>query len=165
MKRTRYIPPLVAVLAAIVIEALPFSMTCHWKPEKDVVITETYSYFNMSTVFKNGIYGPYVTAMLCIAVVLYIVVLSIKNEPNYKQHHTLVAFAVLGFLSSLTPLILGSEWYSIYSIIISALLLIAAVMLHKMSAGIQAAEEALKKEREKKEKQRQKAASNAGRKK
>ena len=133
------------------------------------MISETYSYFNMNTVFKNGVYGPYVTSMLTIALILYIIVLAAKKEPNYKQHHTMVAFGVLGFIASLTPLLLGSEWFSVYSIIISALLLTATVMLHRMSYDVQAAEEALKKERERKERQarkaRQQAASNGGEKK
>jgi hypothetical protein len=168
MNKKKFILPICALLAAIAVEALPFSMSCHWTPEKDVVIHETYSYFNM-TVFRNGVYGPFVTTMLSIAMVLIIIVLSARKEPNFKQHRNMVRYGVLTFIASLTPLILGSEWFSIYSVVISALLLAATVMLHRMSDDVLAAEEALNKEREKKAKQakkeRQQAASNAGRKK
>lgn len=155
----KYLFPICAVAAAIVLQALPFSLTCSWTMENGEVIVERYSYYN-GEVFSRGVFGPLVSGTVSIFLLLIIIAIAAKGEPNYKQHRNMVAYSVITLLASLTPLILGKEWYSVYSMIISALILATAIFMHRMSAGVQAAEEAMKKEKERRERQaRQQAAS------
>jgi len=105
--------------AAIILEILPFGAVCVFSGgAKDVY--KTYSYFSF-TPFRNGIYGPIVTAVASCLVLGMSVFYYYKTKKNIE---TAIAFiSLISFLASVTPLFYGIEHFTVIGGFVSAILL------------------------------------------
>lgn len=117
MKRLRL---LVLPLAALVLEAMPFSAVMIFAVQGDdgaiEYIRRTTSYFSL-TPFGYADFGPLLTALLsCLLLALTVWLCVRPGTGIYKAVLTLNALAVI---TSLLPLFLGTAFYSLAGAVIS----------------------------------------------
>lgn len=120
MKRLRL---LVLPLAALVLEAMPFSAVMIFAVQGDdgaiEYIRRTTSYFSL-TPFGYADFGPLLTALLsCLLLALTVWLCVRPGTGIYKAVLTLNALAVI---TSLLPLFLGTAFYSLAGAVISVAL-------------------------------------------
>lgn len=146
MNRKKYLFPLAALVAAFVIEVLPFSLNCILPTESGGAEVSRCSYFS-GAVFNSGVFGPLLTGMFTVCMVLITFMLLIRQEPSAKLHRNMVLYSFVTLIASLTPLILGKNFYSFYSLAISLLMLVSGILFASMSAEVKEADKKAEKER------------------
>lgn len=120
MKRLRL---LVLPLAALVLEAMPFSAVMLFDVQGDdgaiEYIRRTTSYFSL-TPFGYADFGPLLTALLSCLLLALTVWLCVR--PGTGIYKAVLAVNALAVITSLLPLFLGTAFYSLTGAAISAAL-------------------------------------------
>lgn len=120
MKRLRL---LVLPLAALVLEAMPFSAVMIFAAQGDdgaiEYIRRTTSYFSL-TPFGYANFGPLLTALLSCLLLALTVWLCVR--PGTGIYKAVLAVNALAVITSLLPLFLGTAFYSITGAVISVAL-------------------------------------------
>lgn len=127
MKKLRL---LVLPLAALVLEAMPFSAVMIFAVQSDdgaiEYIRRTTSYFSL-TPFGYADFGPLLTALLsCLLLALTVWLCVRPGTGIYKAVLTVNALAVI---TSLLPLFLGTAFYSLAGAVISLALTVQLLYL------------------------------------
>lgn len=156
MNRKKYIFPLALLAAALVIEILPFSLNFITLSESGEKVFTKCSYF-YGAVFNSGELGPLMTGMFTVCMVLITVTLLVRHEPSSKQHKNMVLYSFVTMAASLTPRILGREFYSVYSLVVTLLMLGAGILFALMTNEVKVADRKAEQERMKWEAQVEKA--------
>lgn len=117
-------------IAALILELLPYGAVLNFgHPAEDgtmIYSRATYSYFDL-TPFGYANSGPFLTAMLTCALLLFAVIFCIRGKIIFLRiSRILTGIAVF---TSIMPLFLGIEVYSIIGLAITILLLIEFIYL------------------------------------
>lgn len=110
----------------IVLELMPGSAVCVFATAPGERIIEEFSCFDMIP-FGNANFGPLITAVLTIVLLLLLTVIFFYDTQNMRN----IAAGVcsVAFLSSVSPIIYGVDYMSGISYCISLILLCTAVLL------------------------------------
>ncbi len=123
MKKDKYM--LMGIpLIAVILEALPFGAVLNFGTQADdgtiSYVRETFSYFDL-TPFGYANFGPFLTAIL--SCVLLIVGIIYCKTGSVKCKGAIKALSIAAAVTSILPLMLGREYYSIIGITITAAML------------------------------------------
>lgn len=119
MKKYRY-AFLIAPIIALILEALPYGAVLNFANPEGEPYRRTFSYFDM-TPFGYANFGPFITALLtCVMTILVLIWCFTKNDKLYEGA---AIVAMIAFLASLSPLLLGLRCFSIVGASISLVLL------------------------------------------
>ena len=111
---------------AIILEALPYGVVLLWANPDGEPWKSTYSYFDLLP-FGYALFGPFITAILtCILTVLCAVFLFSRTN---KLEKSIFSIACAAGAISLTPLLLGIEYFSVIGVFISVALIAIAVII------------------------------------
>ena len=103
-------------VAALVLELLPYGAVCNFANPEGVPWRRTYSYFDL-TPFGYANFAPFLTAVFtCVAIALLLVYLFVGTRLWAGIAKKLLAVT---FALSLCPLVLGTEYYSVVSLLIT----------------------------------------------
>lgn len=125
MKKYKLIS-LILIIAVLILEILPYGAVLNFMgdPEADITVRYTYSYFDL-TPFGYANFGPFITAILsCVLTVLIL----IYNFTEKKLNNAIFAVAITATVTSLMPLLFGSNYYSIVGFLITVLLAVMAII-------------------------------------
>lgn len=111
-------------LAAIILEALPISGVIIFAPSPTLRDRQTRSYFDI-LLFGYGNFGPLITAVLSCLLLVLAVIYCVKGSPRVASAIRIIS--IVAFVSSLLPLMLGVECYSVIGAVISALIVAETV--------------------------------------
>ena len=106
-------------IIAIVFEALPFGAVLRFSDPEATVI-KTYSYFDL-TPYGYANFGPFLTALLTIAILVFSVIYLLK--PKKKLINAVTIISAVAALTSVMPLQFGTEYYNIVSVIVTLLII------------------------------------------
>ncbi len=106
--------------AALIVEILPLGAVCKFADYPDSAIIKTCSYFSL-TPFGYANFFPLLTGILT-AVLLFLGVLSLA-KPDKKLLSARRVISASAFIASVLPIVYGAEFFNLFGIIISALLL------------------------------------------
>ena len=123
----------VPLVAAFILEILPYGAVLNFGNPDGTVTLVYYSYFDMVT-FGNANFGPVPTAWFTVLTLLCILVLFAVRTPSKGFGTAALAFCAAAFLFSLLPVLRRSGYRTDIGVVISILLLAAAVFL--VIAGI-----------------------------
>ena len=117
---------LVSVVAAIIIEALPFGAVCNFAtPEK--TITQTFSYFSLIP-YGYANFGPFLTAVsTCILFIFAIILFTPKAKKIITAAAVISGFSL--FTSVLPLIMFGGSCFNLVSVFISLLMLLQFVVI------------------------------------
>jgi len=124
---------LIAPILTLILEALPYGAVLNFaNPAEDgtiLYIRETFSYFD-PTVFGYANFGPMLTAVLTCIITVLVIVYIIK--PIRLLRSVLSVLHVIALVTSVMPMSYGMIYLSAVGLIVTALLLIEAVLLTKI---------------------------------
>lgn len=123
MKKNKYM--LIGIpLIAVILEILPYGAVLNFGTQAEDgtidYIRETFSYFDL-TPFGYANFGPFLTAILS-CVLLIVGIIYYKTE-SVKCRSIIKIISIIAALTSILPLMLGREYYSMIGIIITAAML------------------------------------------
>lgn len=114
---------LCTVLAALILEILPYGAVCNFANPEGEPFRRTFSYFDL-TPYGYANFGPLITAILT-CVLLVIIVLSIILKKNWNKPISVIS--AIAALASLSPLLFGIESFSLVGAMISVCIIATAV--------------------------------------
>ena len=124
MKKSRFLS-LICPIIALICEALPYGVVLNfWNPEGEP-FRETFSYFDL-TPFGYANFAPLITAILTCIILLVSAIFTAK--PKKTAVKLLAVLSLITFVISLMPLLYGLSFFSPVGTVISAILLINAVI-------------------------------------
>lgn len=123
-KRSLYFLP---VLAALILEILPFGAVCNFALDGGETLRKTYSYFDLVP-FGYANFAPLLTALTTL-VTLGLLIAYLFSGRAYWIKVAKIA-TVCGLLLSLCPLLFGISYFSFVGVFISFSLLLQAVLLY-----------------------------------
>jgi hypothetical protein len=116
------------MIAVFALEILPYGAVLNFGSPDGTITRYTYSYFSM-TPFGYANFGPFLTALFSTVVLISSAALLISKKPLPKLNSTVLVCGMMALLFSLLPVIQDLSYVTSLGIIISALLLGAAVLL------------------------------------
>lgn len=122
MRTKKYISLIIMVMV-VILELLPYGAVLNFgrPPEEGGVWRETYSYFSL-TPFGYANFGPFLTAMLSVVILLHILVsVLFKTDKLWKG---VKVEAAIASVLSLLPVVYGFEYYTGIGFAITILLVI-----------------------------------------
>ncbi len=115
---------LVATLAALVLEILPYGAVCNFANPEGSPFRRTFSYFDL-TPFGYANFAPFIVALLTSAL-LILTLVSIFTKKQLRAPTLTVS--ALATVLSLTPLLYGVSFYSLVGALITASLAVSAAV-------------------------------------
>ncbi len=107
------------IAVTLILEILPFGAVLNFaQPDKDGIRT-TYSYFSLLP-FGYANFGPFPTAILTLLLLITILLKMFTKKQLFKTVSEFICFFALG--TSLMPLLLGTQYYTVIGFIISLML-------------------------------------------
>ncbi len=106
---------LALLLSALVLEILPYGAVLNFGNPEGEPFRKTYSYFSMMP-YGYANFGPLITAVLT-CVLLLLLILSIILKKDWSQ--ALLVLSVIATLTSLAPLLIGIDNFSVVGAMIS----------------------------------------------
>lgn len=122
-KRTLFLIP---SLVALVLEILPYGAVCNFTNLRGEPWRITFSYFSL-TPYGYANFGPFVTAILTCTLILLLGVYTLKEFAKLRSFIKLVS--VIAIVTSLCPILLGINYFSLVGALISLCLIAEFVML------------------------------------
>ncbi len=125
----KYLPAVLSV-ATVVFEMLPFGAVLNFaQPPEEAVrsLTYHYSYFDLEP-FGFANFGPFLTALLTSVILILTVLGLFLSNRNFAVIRT--ALSIIAFIASLMPLLLGTDYYTVFGLFISVLILINGIMTY-----------------------------------
>ncbi len=120
------------LLCTLVLEILPYGAVCNFANPEGPPHRVTYSYFSMIP-YGYGDFGPLITAIFT-CILLVITILSIILKKDWSQ--ALLVISVIATLTSLAPLLIGLDNFSVVGAIISLSLIAATVVVSLRESDI-----------------------------
>ena len=115
-----------ALIAAIVLEALPFGAVLIFMPSPNETLTQYYSYFDF-TPFGYANFAPLITAILTVLLAAASIALTLVKFKARKLNSALLALNIITAIISVFPIFYGFDFYSVTGIIISLSLTASAI--------------------------------------
>lgn len=115
---------LCTALAALILEILPYGAVLNFGNPEGEPFRKTYSYFSMMP-YGYANFGPLITAILT-CIMLVIIVISILIKKDWSRELSVIS--VFATLTSLAPLLLGIDNFSIVGAMISACIIAIFVL-------------------------------------
>lgn len=115
-----------AVLAALILEILPYGAVCNFAtPPDEPPLRLTYSYFSLVP-FGYAHFAPFIVALLtCVLLVLMILYAFVGQ----RMRMPVLCVSAAASLLSLAPLLLGFSYFSLVGLLITFSLLCATVFV------------------------------------
>lgn len=123
MKHIKYLIFALTVVA-IILEALPFGAVLRFATPEETIINN-YSYFDM-TVFGNANFGPFLTAILSLALLVISFIGLFASSKGIKTAMTVIAFVATAF--SLMPLMFGFAYFTVIACVITLIHIVIALL-------------------------------------
>lgn len=120
MKAKKYIS-LILISVVVILELLPYGAILNFANPEGEPFRETFSYFSL-TPFGYANFGPFLTAVLSVVILLHIVVAIICKSKNLWKG--IRVESGIASLLSLLPVAYGFEYYSGIGFAITILLVI-----------------------------------------
>ncbi len=134
--RIRRLLSLPFLLAALVLELLPWGAVLIFAPAPDVRSRATFSYFDL-TPYGYANFGPFLTAVGTCALLLLAVIFCLRGKPALLKAATILSGVLV--VTSLMPLLSGLERFSLVGALITlalaAELACLLVIRHREAAG------------------------------
>lgn len=129
MRTKKYISLIIMVMV-VILELLPYGAVLNFgrPPEEDGVWRETYSYFSL-TPFGYANFGPFLTAVLSVVILIQILVSLIFKTP--KLWKGIKAECAIAAVLSVMPIMFGLDYYSGIGFAITILLVTAFCFVPK----------------------------------
>ncbi len=118
----------ITIIAAFVLEVLPYGAVLNFGSPDGTVKRATYSYFNMIT-FGYANFGPIPTALFSTVILIGVAVLLVYKKPAPKLNSAMIGCGVIALFFSLLPALQDIRGVSAVGVIISVLLLAATALL------------------------------------
>ena len=115
---------LIFPVVALILEIIPASAVLKFANPEGQPWVRTYSYFDL-TPFGYANFGPFITAVLTCILIVLLVIYTIKGNRKILNAAKIVLWITIA--SSLSPMLLGSGFYSILGGFISLSLITALV--------------------------------------
>ena len=106
------------ILAALILEILPYGAVLNFGNPEGEPLRQTYSYFSL-TPYGFANFGPLITAILT-CVLLVLIILAIILKKNWSKQ--IAVISAVAAVISLSPLLFGIENFSIVGALISVCL-------------------------------------------
>lgn len=106
-------------IIAIILEILPFGAVLNFAGDGESV-RRTYSYFDL-TPYGYANFGPFLTAILTCVLLLLSLIFLFKESKGLKKSITIVS--AMAVFTSVMPLFLGLNCYSVVGVLISVVLI------------------------------------------
>lgn len=112
---------------ALILEILPFGAVCNFAVSPEKTQRKTFSYFSLIP-YGYANFTPFITAMITCAVVILLLVYCFKcNHRIAKVAEVLIG---IGAVVSFGQLLLGMNYVSFVSVLISIALVVGFILLH-----------------------------------
>ena len=108
------------ILAALILEILPYGAVCNFANPDGEPWRRTYSYFDL-TPFGYANFTPFIVAVLTVAIGIFLIV-SFISKKEFKKSVTILSLAAS--VLSFGPLLFGISYYSIVGLCISLILVL-----------------------------------------
>ena len=115
--RIRRLLSLPFLLAALVLELLPWGAVLIFAPAPDVRSRATFSYFDL-TPYGYANFGPFLTAVGTCVLLLLAVIFCLRGKPALLKAATILSGVLVA--TSLMPLLLGPYYFTLMGALISA---------------------------------------------
>lgn len=115
---------LIFPVVTLILELIPASAVLRFANPEGQPWVRTYSYFDL-TPFGYANFGPFITAVLTCILIVLLVIYAIKGNRKILNAAKMVLWITIA--SSLSPMLLGSGFYSILGGFISLSLITALV--------------------------------------
>lgn len=115
---------LCTALAALILEILPYGAVLNFGNPEGEPFRKTYSYFSMMP-YGYANFGPLITAILT-CIMLVIIVISILIKKDWSKELSVIS--VFATLTSLAPLLMGIDDFSLVGAMISACIIAIFVL-------------------------------------
>ena len=123
-KRSLYLLP---VLAALILELLPYGAVCNFALDGGETVRKTYSYFDPLP-FGYANFAPFLTALATLVIIGLLVGYLFSGSARLVK--VAKTATVCALLLSLCPLLFGISYFSVVGALITLCLLVQMLFLH-----------------------------------